>query len=152
MLLNVCKQTFHISRVRVSQKVKGILMSNLHHVNLIGRQRYWKIFIFSYTHFTSCLLLLFSALPSPWLVAISLDVMKEMKVIIHKTCLECNTGDEIAVFSQNLFVPKSFAIFENKNSNIFLSVEMNGMSKHNITANGQADRLGRWWDIHSWLQ
>ena len=29
MFLNVCKQTFHISQVRVSQKVKDVLMLNL---------------------------------------------------------------------------------------------------------------------------
>ena len=131
MLLNDCKQTFHISRVPLCQKVKGILMSNLQHVNLIERQSIGKFSSLAIPIFTSCLLLLFSALPSPWLVAISLYVMKEMKVIIHKACLECDTGDEVAVFSQNLFVPKSFAIFENKNSNIFLRVEVNGMSKHN---------------------
>ena len=28
MLLNVCKQTFHISHVRISQKVKGVLIWN----------------------------------------------------------------------------------------------------------------------------
>ena len=105
-------------------------MSNKH-VNLIGRQRYWQIFIFSYTHFYVLLVITFQRPPFPLIGSNKFHVMKEMKVIIHNTCLACDTGDEVAVFSQNQFVPKSFAIFENKNSNIFLRVEMNGMSKHN---------------------
>ena len=31
MFLNVCKQTFHISHMSISRKVKGVLMSNLQH-------------------------------------------------------------------------------------------------------------------------
>ena len=42
MFLNVSKQTFHISHVRVSRKVKGVLMGNFQHI-FIGRQRYWQI-------------------------------------------------------------------------------------------------------------
>ena len=30
--LNVSKQTFHISHVRISQKVKGVLMQNLQYI------------------------------------------------------------------------------------------------------------------------
>ena len=30
--MNVCKQTFHISHVRISQKVKGLFMWNLQHI------------------------------------------------------------------------------------------------------------------------
>ena len=44
MFLNVCKETFHISHVRISQKVKGVLMWNLRHIIFIWRQRYWQIF------------------------------------------------------------------------------------------------------------
>ena len=43
MFLNICKQTFHISHVRISQKV-GALMWNLQHIIFIWRQRYWQIF------------------------------------------------------------------------------------------------------------
>ena len=43
--LNVCKQIFHISHVRISQKVKGVLMWNLQHIIFIKRRRYWQIFI-----------------------------------------------------------------------------------------------------------
>ena len=32
MFLNDCKQTFYISHVRISQKVKGVLMWNLQHI------------------------------------------------------------------------------------------------------------------------
>ena len=32
---NVCKQTFHISHVRISQKVKGVLTSNFQHIIFI---------------------------------------------------------------------------------------------------------------------
>ena len=34
MFLNVCKQILHISHVRISQKVKGVLMWNLQHIFL----------------------------------------------------------------------------------------------------------------------
>ena len=34
MFLNVYKQTFHISHVRIPQKVKGVLMWNLQHIEL----------------------------------------------------------------------------------------------------------------------
>ena len=44
MFLNVCKQTFHISHVRISQKVKGVLMWNLQHVIFKWRRRYCQIF------------------------------------------------------------------------------------------------------------
>ena len=43
MFLNVCKQTFHISHVRISQKLKCILMWNLKDVFFIWRRRYWQI-------------------------------------------------------------------------------------------------------------
>ena len=33
MFLNVCKQTFHLSHVRISQKVTGVLMWNLQHIS-----------------------------------------------------------------------------------------------------------------------
>ena len=42
--MNVCKQTFHISYGCTSQKVKGVLMWNLHHIIFIWRQGYWQIF------------------------------------------------------------------------------------------------------------
>ena len=32
MFMNVCKQTFHMSHVRLSQKVKGVLTWNLRHI------------------------------------------------------------------------------------------------------------------------
>ena len=44
MFLNVCKQTFQISQVRISQKVKGVLMWNLKHAIFIQRQRLRQIF------------------------------------------------------------------------------------------------------------
>ena len=44
LFLNVCKQTFHISHVHISQKVKGVLMWNLWHIIFIWRPRYWQIF------------------------------------------------------------------------------------------------------------
>ena len=44
LILNVCKQTFHISHVRISQKVKGVLMWNLQHIIFIWRRRYCQIF------------------------------------------------------------------------------------------------------------
>ena len=44
MFLNVCEQTFHISYVRISQKVKVVLMWNLQHIIFIWRRRYSKIF------------------------------------------------------------------------------------------------------------
>ena len=34
MFLNVCKQIFHISHVRISQKVKGVLIWNLQHFHM----------------------------------------------------------------------------------------------------------------------
>ena len=34
----------HISHVRISQKVKGVLMWNLQHIIFISRRRYWQIF------------------------------------------------------------------------------------------------------------
>ena len=54
MFLNVCKQTFHISQVRISRKVKVVLMWNLQHIILIWRRRYWQIFksalVYLYIH------------------------------------------------------------------------------------------------------
>ena len=44
MFLNICKQTFHKSHMRISQKVKGVLMWNLQHIIFIWRRRYWQIF------------------------------------------------------------------------------------------------------------
>ena len=44
MFLNVCKQTFHISDVRIFQKGKSVLMWNLQHIFSIWRRRYWQIF------------------------------------------------------------------------------------------------------------
>ena len=41
---NVCKQIFYISRVCISQKVKGVLMWIFWHIIFIRRQRYWQIF------------------------------------------------------------------------------------------------------------
>ena len=35
MFLNVCKQTFHISHVRISQKVKGVKMRNFQNIIFI---------------------------------------------------------------------------------------------------------------------
>ena len=35
MFLNICKQTFHISHVRISQKVKGVLIWNFQDIILI---------------------------------------------------------------------------------------------------------------------
>ena len=43
MFLNICKQTFHISHMWISQKVIGVLMWNLRHNIFIWRQRYWQI-------------------------------------------------------------------------------------------------------------
>ena len=45
MFLNVCKQTFYVSHVHISQKVKGVLMWNLQHLceDSISK-RYYKIF------------------------------------------------------------------------------------------------------------
>ena len=40
IVLNVCKQTFHISYVRISQIVKSVLMWNLQHIIFIWRPRY----------------------------------------------------------------------------------------------------------------
>ena len=34
LFVNVCKQTFHISHVRISQNVKGVLMRNIRHIFL----------------------------------------------------------------------------------------------------------------------
>ena len=44
MFLNVCKQIFHITHMRISQKVKGVLMWNLQHAIFIWRGRYSQIF------------------------------------------------------------------------------------------------------------
>ena len=38
MFLNVCKQTFLISYMRISQKAKGVLMWNLQHIIFMWRQ------------------------------------------------------------------------------------------------------------------
>ena len=43
LFLNVCKQTFHISNVDISQNVKDVLMWNLQHVIFMWRRRYWQI-------------------------------------------------------------------------------------------------------------
>ena len=43
MFLNVGKQTFHISYVRIFQKVNDVFMWNLQHI-FIWRRRYWQIF------------------------------------------------------------------------------------------------------------
>ena len=43
-MLNVCKQTFHISHVHISQKVKGVLKRNLQHIFFIWRV-FFQIFI-----------------------------------------------------------------------------------------------------------
>ena len=43
MLLNICKQTFHISHVRISQKVKYALMWNLQSIIFKWRWKYWQI-------------------------------------------------------------------------------------------------------------
>ena len=40
----LCKQTFHISHVHISQKVKDVLMWNLKHIIFIWSRRYWQIF------------------------------------------------------------------------------------------------------------
>ena len=40
LFLNVCKQTFDISHVRVSQNVKDVLTLNLQHIIFMWRQRY----------------------------------------------------------------------------------------------------------------
>ena len=40
----LCKQTFHISHVHISQKVKDVLMWNLKHIIFIWSRRYWLIF------------------------------------------------------------------------------------------------------------
>ena len=44
MFLNVYKKIFHISHVRISEIVKGVLMLNLQHTVFIWRPRYWPIF------------------------------------------------------------------------------------------------------------
>ena len=44
LFLNVCKQTFVTSHVRISQQVKSVLMWNLQHIIFISRQIYWQIF------------------------------------------------------------------------------------------------------------
>ena len=44
MFLNVCKETFHVSHVHASQKVKDILMWNVQHIIFMWRRRYWQIF------------------------------------------------------------------------------------------------------------
>ena len=43
MFLNVCKRTFHISRVRISQKLVGVLMWNLKTVIFMQRRKYWGV-------------------------------------------------------------------------------------------------------------
>ena len=40
LFLYVCKQTFHLSRVRITQKVNPIIMRNLRHFIFMWRQRY----------------------------------------------------------------------------------------------------------------
>ena len=43
----LCKQTFHLSQLRISQRVKGVLMWNLQHIFIWRwrwRWRYWQIF------------------------------------------------------------------------------------------------------------
>ena len=58
MFENVCKQTFHISHVHISQKVKGDLVWNLWHIIFIWSQRYWQIFksalVYLQDNFLSC--------------------------------------------------------------------------------------------------
>ena len=54
MFRNVCKQTFHIFYVRMSQKVKGVLMWNFQYIIFTWRRRHWQIWnlrmcIFVYT-------------------------------------------------------------------------------------------------------
>ena len=44
MFLNICKNTFHIFYVCISQKVKCALMWNLQHTIFIWRRRYLQIF------------------------------------------------------------------------------------------------------------
>ena len=43
--MNVFKQSFQISHVRVSQNVKGVLMFNLRHIIFTRRQIYWQVCI-----------------------------------------------------------------------------------------------------------
>ena len=52
MLLNFCKQTFHISHVRISQSVKGVLVSNFRYIIFMWKRRYWKIFKFALNAFS----------------------------------------------------------------------------------------------------
>ena len=40
----LCKQTFHISHVHISHKVKYVLMWNLKHIIFRWSRRYWQIF------------------------------------------------------------------------------------------------------------
>ena len=44
LFLNAWTQTFYISQVRISQKVKGDLMWDSQHIISIWRRRYWQIF------------------------------------------------------------------------------------------------------------
>ena len=44
LYLNVCKQTFHVSHVRISQNVKCILLRNLRYIIFMRRRRCWRIF------------------------------------------------------------------------------------------------------------
>ena len=39
LFLNVCKQTFHISHVRISQKLKGVFMRNRKHIIFIMKTK-----------------------------------------------------------------------------------------------------------------
>ena len=47
---NRLKQTFHISNVRISQKVKGVLTWNLQHIIFMRTRRYWQIFKYALVH------------------------------------------------------------------------------------------------------
>ena len=51
MFLNVCRQTFHISHVHISRKVKHVLMWNFQHI-FMWKRKYWQIFTAAlYTYF-----------------------------------------------------------------------------------------------------
>ena len=44
VFLSVCKQAFHISQVRISQKVRAVIMWNHWRMVFMWRREYWRVF------------------------------------------------------------------------------------------------------------
>ena len=86
LFLNVCKQTFHISHVSISQKVKDALMWNVQHITFIWRRRHWQNFKSALVYFKDKILY----------ASQKFDIKTDRR--IYKT-LELKTNSEILQFN-----------------------------------------------------